>query len=72
MSEVVVDFGGITPGVAGLVFTNSLFDGAGGQANFTYRPPRLVEVVLFADAVDSAGGGLREGCAPRLPNITYF
>ena len=59
MSEVVVKFGGFTAGVAGLVFTNSLFHGAGGQAQFHVSAPRLVEVVLFADALDPAGGGLR-------------
>ena len=57
--EVVV--GGLTAWVAGLVFTDSLLDGAGGQAQFHVTAPRLVEVVLFADAVDPAGGGLGKG-----------
>ena len=57
--EVVV--GGLTAWVAGLVFTDSLFHGAGGQAQFYVAAPRLVEVVLFADAVDPAGGGLGKG-----------
>ena len=50
--ELDVVFGGFTARVAGLVFTNSLFHGAGGQAQFHVAAPRLVEVVLFADAVD--------------------
>ena len=54
--EVVV--GGFTVRVAGLVFTDLLLYGAGGQAQFYAAAPHLVEIVLFADGVDPAGCGL--------------